>query len=105
MIDLFEEIGVKYELAENGEQGIQKVMEIHPDLILMDMHMPGMNGLEATRQIRSQSEFKELPIIALSADAFTEQQQEALSAGVTDYLTKPVDLELLVSKLNQYLGR
>lgn len=104
MKSFFQEIGIRYDIAENGKLGVEKALEINPDLIFMDMHMPIMNGLEATAKLRSEPRFKDLPIIVISGDAFKEQQDKALSEGVTDYLTKPVNLETLVNTLNTHLS-
>lgn len=104
MKSFFQEIGIRYDIAENGKVGVEKAMEINPDLIFMDMHMPIMNGLEATAKLRSEPRFKDLPIIVISGDAFKEQQDKALAGGVTDYLTKPVNLETLVNTLNTHLS-
>ncbi len=108
IIALLEELHIRVELASNGIQGVEKLIDLHtkgslPDLILMDMHMPQMDGLEATRQIRTQPVFGQIPIIALSADAFLEKQTDAASAGITEYLTKPLDMEKLLPVLNKYL--
>ncbi len=100
---LFRELGIKIELADNGKTGIEKVIALKPDLILMDIHMPGMDGMEATRCIRLLREGKEIPIVALSADAFTGQQKTALQAGVSEYLTKPLDFKKLMPILSKYL--
>ncbi|MBF0287100.1 MAG: response regulator [SAR324 cluster bacterium] len=102
---LFEDIGIEVYFADDGQSGIEKTVELKPDLILMDIQMPGINGMDATRKIRKHPEFLETPIIALSADAYTEQQQIAFSAGMTDYLIKPIDFDKLVAVLNTYLGR
>ena len=82
---------------------IEKTLELKPDLVLMDMHMPLMDGMEATRQLRLSPDCAYLPIIALSADAFTEQQQTAYEAGITDYLIKPLDFDKLLPVLVKYL--
>ncbi|MGK5093409.1 response regulator [Deltaproteobacteria bacterium TL4] len=100
---LFQELGIKINLAENGKQGIEKTLRLKPDLVLMDIHMPGMNGLEATQQIRNIPECKHIPIVALSADAYKEQQKEALHVGITDYLSKPLQVNQLLRVLKKYL--
>jgi signal transduction histidine kinase/CheY-like chemotaxis protein len=94
---------VKVNFADDGQCGIEKTLELKPDLILMDIQMPGIDGMEATKQIRQNPEFKEIPIVALSADAFVEQKQEALDAGMTDYLVKPIELDKLMAILYKYL--
>jgi signal transduction histidine kinase/DNA-binding response OmpR family regulator len=103
MKGLFDELGLRMHLAENGREGIDKVIEVRPDLVLMDMHMPQMDGMEATQEIRKLGEFADLPIVALSADAFSEQQRRALSIGINDYITKPVDFNKLLPVLSRYL--
>ncbi|HAS39767.1 MAG TPA: hypothetical protein DCS93_04780 [Microscillaceae bacterium] len=90
-------------VVENGKLAVDKAKEVKPDLILMDLHMPEMSGLEATRAIRQINEFVNLPIVAVSADAFIQQQQNALNAGMNDYLTKPVNLKKLKEVLVRYL--
>ena len=94
---------VKVIIADDGHSGIEKTLQLKPDLILMDIQMPGINGMEATKQIRQNPEFKEIPIVAFSANAFVEQQQEALDAGMTDYLVKPIELDKLMAILYKYL--
>jgi signal transduction histidine kinase/CheY-like chemotaxis protein len=103
MTDLFEQLHIKFNLAENGEEAINKTMELKPDLILMDMHMPKMDGLEATKKIRDIEEFKELPIVAVSADGLIEQQRRAMDAGINEYVTKPVDFNKLLPILAKHL--
>lgn len=92
-----------------SEQDIAKAWELRdqdhpPDLIFMDIQLPGINGMEVTRQIRQDPDFKEIPVVALSADAFIEQHQEAFDAGLTDYVTKPISLHELAAVLKKYLG-
>ena len=100
---LFKRLGLTLHLANNGIEGIEKVEELHPDLVLMDIHMPEMDGLEATRRLRQNPVYQDLPIIAMSADAFEEQQAEARAAGMNDYTTKPIELEKLIQLLSYYL--
>ncbi|MDM8550002.1 ATP-binding protein [Desulfobacterales bacterium HSG2] len=100
---LFHDLGLEIELADNGREGIEKTLEIIPDLVLMDIHMPDMDGITATRHIRSCPEGADIPIIALSADAFAEQQRKAKSAGITEYLTKPLNFQKLYPVLTRYL--
>ncbi len=100
---LFREMGLEVHLAYNGQDGISQTLSLKPDLVLMDLHMPEVSGLEAIRQIRLHPEFQSIPIIAFSADAFQEQQEEAKAAGFTDYLTKPVEWPKLFALLNKHL--
>lgn len=89
-------------VARDGVQGVEMAQQYHPDLILMDISLPIMDGYEATRCIRQ--EFESLPIIGLSAHAMQGDAEKAISAGFTDYLTKPVDENLLLKKLSELLG-
>ena len=90
--------------AENGKLGI-KLLEENPDidLVLMDTMMPEMDGLEATQEIRKISEFKKLPIISLTAKAMKGDREKAIAAGASDYVTKPVDPEKLLSIMHIWL--
>lgn len=89
-------------IAKDGAQGVSLVEQNKPDLVLMDISLPVMDGYEATRNIRSK--FQSLPIIGLSAHAMQGDEEKARAAGCTDYLTKPVDDVLLLRKLKEYLG-
>jgi CheY-like chemotaxis protein len=88
-------------VARDGEQGIQMAQQNKPDLILMDISLPVMDGYEATRQIRTT--MTATPIIGLSAHAMSGDADRAKQAGCNDYLTKPVDEDLLLEKLKEYL--
>ena len=76
--DLFKELELEVYFAVNGIEAVEKTKELNPDIILMDIHMPQMDGKTATKKIRQIPEFKNIPIVALSADAFMEQQKSAL---------------------------
>jgi CheY-like chemotaxis protein len=89
-------------VARDGAQGLALAEQNHPDLILMDISLPVMDGYEATRRIRKS--FETLPIIGLSAHAMQGDEEKARAAGCIDYLTKPVDEDLLFKKMKQYLG-
>ncbi len=86
--------------AHNGVEAIDKFKSECPDIILMDIKMPEMDGLTATRKIREYD--TRIPIIALSAFAFETDKQEAISAGCNDYITKPVDFNLLRATLKRH---
>ncbi|MBF0290434.1 MAG: PAS domain S-box protein, partial [SAR324 cluster bacterium] len=107
---MLKEFEIKVHFSENGEEGVEKILELHadgtlPDLVLMDMQMPIMNGIEATRQIRTKPELKDIPIVGLSADAFSDQQKEAIGNGMDDYLTKPITGDVLLNTLIKYLPK
>lgn len=88
-------------IAKDGLQGVALTEQHQPDLVLMDISLPVMDGYEATRNIRKT--FQALPIIGLSAHAMQGDVERAKAAGCTDYLTKPVDEDLLLAKLKEYL--
>ena len=90
-------------IAKDGAQGVAMARQNNPDLILMDMSLPIMDGYEATRKIRETH--KSIPIIGLSSHAMSGHEQSAKEAGCNDYLTKPIDDELLLKKLKEYLGQ
>lgn len=99
---LFEQLGYDFEVAKNGFEVLEKVKEKDFDLVLMDVQMPLMNGLEATKHIRSLPDKKDLIIIGLSANAFEEDEKKAFDSGMTDYMTKPIRIMDLVYKLEYY---
>jgi CheY-like chemotaxis protein len=92
--------------AENGSDGIE-VLQNNPDInvVLMDVMMPEMDGYETTRRIRANPNFKSLPIIALTAKAMQGDREKCIEAGASDYITKPVDTEQLLSLLRVWLYR
>ncbi|MDZ7952347.1 response regulator [Nostoc sp. DedQUE09] len=92
-------------LANNGQQAIDLVRVQCPDLIVMDIQMPGMDGLEAIRRIRNDRQFAHIPIIALTALAMPSDRETCLAAGANEYLTKPIKLKQLVTTIQQLLGR
>jgi two-component system, cell cycle response regulator DivK len=90
--------------ATDGEQGVDAAQREQPDLILMDLSLPRMDGWTATRQIKSNPELSRIPIIALTAHAMVGDRERALEAGCDDYLSKPINLRELAGKLAQYIG-
>lgn len=90
-------------VAKDGGRGVEMAASENPDLILMDMSLPVLDGYEAARQIRANAALKHIPIIGLSAHAMSGDADKARAAGCDDYLTKPVNDELLFQKLAQYL--
>lgn len=97
----------EYELvvANDGLQGVSMAEQVKPDLILMDMSLPGIDGYEATRRIKANGALKHIPVIGLSAHAMSGDADKARAAGCDEYLTKPVNDELLFQKLAQFLGK
>ena len=95
-----------YELVEaaDGREGLEKATSEKPDLILLDIQIPEMDGYEVTRHIRADDSIKETPIIAVTAHAMAGDQQTAMEAGCNDYLSKPIDEDQLWAKVEKYLG-
>jgi CheY-like chemotaxis protein len=83
--------------AEDGERGCAMAVSEHPDIILMDLEMPVMDGWEATRRLKSNPQTRDIPIIALSAHALAGEREKALAAGCNEYDTKPIEFDRLVS--------
>ena len=92
-------------VAIDGEQGVAMAAAEQPELILMDLRLPVIDGWEATRRIKAQAETRHIPIIALSAHAMTGDREKALEVGCDDYDTKPVDFARLRSKIDALLAR
>ncbi len=92
-------------LAVDGREGVKKAQLEQPDLILMDMSLPVMDGWEATRLLKSEAETASIPVIALTAHAMSSDRDMALDAGCDDYDTKPVDFQRLLGKIHTLLGR
>ena len=91
-------------MAFDGKQGVEMALEYMPDLILLDMSLPVMDGWEAAGQIKGDERTKSIPIIALTAHAMEGDMEKAMDAGCDDYDTKPVDLARLIGKINKLLG-
>lgn len=97
-------IGFDLKQASNGAEAVELFQQWHPDLILMDNRMPVMNGTEATEKIRATTAGKDIPILAVTANAFDEDRERILAQGATDYIRKPLkDLELL-NKIGLHLN-
>jgi two-component system cell cycle response regulator DivK len=90
--------------ARDGEKGVALAVKEKPDMILMDMSLPAMDGWEATRRIKNDESSKSIPVIGLSAHAMDGDREKALAAGCDDYLTKPIDHDLLAATLNKFLA-
>ncbi len=90
--------------ANDGAAGIEMAEETLPDLILMDLSLPVIDGWEATRRIKSNERLKHIPVIAVTAHAMQGDEEKARAAGCDDYLTKPIDEDLLIEKLKEFLG-
>jgi len=106
LTDLLEDSGASIITASNGKEALQKLKE-NPDinLVLMDIMMPELNGLDATREIRKDDSTKNLPVIALTAKAMPQDRQDALDAGCNDYVTKPIKSEILLAIIDGWLKK
>ena len=95
--------GFEVLMAADGKVGVAMAQSEKPDLILMDMNMPELDGWEATRQIKAAAETQELPVIALTAHAMSGDRDRALGVGCADYHTKPVDFPKLLAQIEAIL--
>ncbi|VAW78200.1 twitching motility protein PilH [hydrothermal vent metagenome] len=100
---MLEKHGFDIETAENGAKGIERAREIKPDLILMDVVMPGLNGFQATRQLTRDSETKDIPVIIVTTKDQETDRVWGLRQGAKGFLTKPVTEENLMDKINAAL--
>ena len=95
--------GFELVIAIDGEEGLAKAGSEQPDIILMDMSLPGIDGWEATRRLKAMPEMRAIPIIALTAHALSGDREKALEAGCDDYDTKPVEFDRLLGKIESLL--
>jgi CheY-like chemotaxis protein len=98
-------LGYTIVIASDGEQGVVLAKAEQPDLILMDLSLPVVDGWEATRRIKADEATRHIPVLALSAHAMTEDRTQALAAGCDDYDTKPIDLARLRAKIDALMSR
>ena len=89
--------------AKTGEAGIELALKERPDLILMDIQLPGINGLETTRRIRASPAIADVPILALTSYALVGDREQVLSAGCTGYIEKPINPETIMAEIEKYL--
>jgi CheY-like chemotaxis protein len=97
--------GFEVKVAMDGKQSVQWAKTLLPDLIVMDLNLPGLDGFEATRQLKGQPETKHIPIIVLSAHDREKNREKALAAGCDEFETKPTDFDILVRKIRSLLGQ
>ncbi|MEE9233044.1 MAG: response regulator, partial [Nitrospirales bacterium] len=101
--ELLEKAGIIVTIANNGKEAIEKMKKTKFDLALMDVQMPVMDGFEATKEIRKESECKDLPIIAMTAQAMTGDREKCLEVGMNDYVSKPIEINDLFSTLIKWI--
>jgi CheY-like chemotaxis protein len=102
---LLEMSGYRVVEAVNGEQAVEAAVGERPDLILMDLSLPKLDGLAATRRIRQHDALSQIPIVAVSAHDTTDFHADALAAGCNEYVTKPIDFDQLEALLKKLLDR
>jgi signal transduction histidine kinase/DNA-binding response OmpR family regulator len=105
LTSVFEPRGARVMVARNGRDAIAEVQKCRPDLVLMDIMMPEMDGLAATRALRAYADLRDLPIIALTAKAMPDDYEQCLAAGANDYLAKPLDIDKLLSLCRVWMRR
>jgi CheY-like chemotaxis protein len=104
LTSVLEAHGMEVLYAENGKDGIEALQQMPDvDLVLMDIMMPELDGYETTKMIRADDSFKRLPIISLTAKAMKGDREKAIAAGASDYITKPVDTDQLLSLMRVWL--
>ena len=101
--DLLTSVGYEVIEAVTGEEGVALAETGHPDLILMDIQLPGIDGYEATRRIRAHPALRQVPIIAVTSYALSGDDVKAMEAGCNDYIPKPYSPRALLAKIRQYL--
>src|ERR671913_1506910 len=96
--------GFEVLVAVDGQQGVEAARSGRPDLVLMDMSLPVLDGWEATRRLKAAPETRSIPVIALTAHAMASDREKAIEAGCDDYDTKPIELPRLLGKIQRLLG-
>jgi len=97
--------GYEVIIALDGQQGVAMAQSSSPDIVLMDMSLPVMDGWEATRTLKASPDTKEIPVIALTAHAMSTDRDKAMEAGCDDYDTKPIELTRLIAKMESLMAR
>lgn len=96
--------GVEVRQATDGEEGLRLIGELHPDLVLVDIQLPGMDGLELTRRLKADAQTRDVPVVALTANVMRGERQRALQAGCVDFLAKPFNLGEFRKLVGELLG-
>lgn len=100
---VLERFGYKVFEAGDGEEAVVEALRIHPDLIILDIHMPGLDGFGVIEKLRQEEDFAATPIIALTASAMMGDRERAMAAGFTGYITKPIRLDALRAEVERLL--
>ena len=101
---LLEESGFEIVKATTGEEALKLATESKPDLILMDIHLPGMDGLSVVRELKANGDMDNVPILALTAHAMRGDKDRFLQAGCDGYISKPIDVKTFIPSIQQFLG-
>ncbi|MCL7929027.1 response regulator transcription factor [Halomonas llamarensis] len=101
---LMEQAGFQVTIAEDGEQALESVKNAHPDLILLDISLPGISGFDVLEQLRGQPDTASLPIIMLTAHGREVEREKGMALGADDYITKPFSTQTLVEKVKALLN-
>ena len=104
MVYLLQAFGYDVTGAREGEEGIDFVHQHKPDLILLDIHMPKMDGYEVARRLRSNPDYLHIPIVAVTALAMVGDREKLLASGFNGYISKPIDPETFACKVQEFLG-
>jgi two-component system, cell cycle response regulator DivK len=102
--DVIRRFGYTTAEATNGKEAVEMTQKLKPGLVFMDIQMPVMSGIDATRILKANAETKNIPIIALTSFAMKEDEAKIRACGCDEYLTKPIDLHILLGKVKQYIG-
>jgi len=100
---IIEKEGLRVEIAQHGKEAVLKIFDAHFDAVLMDIQMPEMDGYQATRLIRKNPQYNQLPIIAMTANSMSGDREKCLAAGMNDYLIKPIDVKQLFNTLGKWI--
>jgi len=103
MRTILQKLGYQVIKAQDGFTGVELAIAERPDLILMDIQLPGLDGYDATRKIRTIEETKDIPIIAITSYAMVGDKEKILAAGCTAYIEKPIEPESFIEELNKYI--
>ena len=101
---ILDHVGYNVLEARDGEEGVNRARQEHPDLILMDISIPKIDGWEATRRLKADEATRDIPIIALTAHALEEDRERAIAAGCDGYLAKPVEPRRVVEEVQRFVG-